>query len=373
MNTMKGYFRKRNDKWSFTVDIGKDPITGKRKQKTASGFKTKKEAQAACAAFITEIEGDGYTQSENITLAKLFDDWLELHAKNKVRETTYKRYKMRINSRILPYFKTARIKDITPRVVQQYIEWLKEEGIGANYIQNLVILLKSALDKAVEWGQLKRNPVYFVEIPKVHGSTLHTWDIDEVKKFVQYAKMGNVFYYMAFLTMVHTGMRKGEVLALRWKDINFEDKKINVTRTMVQLEGEYTFNDPKTPSSKRQISFDDVLLEELKRYRTLRNEWKLALGLDTELVFCHEDGRPLNPRQLGVHFSNITKKAGLPKIKIHDLRHTHATILLKLGVNPKVVSERLGHSTIRTTLDIYSHVTPDMQESTAEKIGKIFG
>lgn len=370
---MRGYFRKRNDKWSYTIDIGRDPITGKRKQKSQSGFKTKKEAQASCAALITEIEGDGYTHSDNIALSKLLEDWLELYAKNKVRETTYKRYKMRIDSRILPYFKTVRIKDLTPRIIQQYIDWLKDEGIGANYTQNLVQILKSALDKGVEWGQLKRNPVHFVEVPKVHGSTIKTWDIDEVKNFVQYAKMGNIFYYMTLLTIIHTGMRKGEALALRWKDIDFTEKKISVVRTMVQLEGEYTFNEPKTASSKRQISFDDVLLSELKRYRTLRNEWKLALGLDTELVFCHEDGRPLNPRQLGVFFANTIKKAGLPKIKVHDLRHTHATILLKLGVNPKVVSERLGHSTIRTTLDIYSHVTPDMQENTAIKFGKVFG
>jgi integrase len=367
---MKGYFRKRGDKWSFTVDIGRDPATGKRKQKSQSGFKTKKAAQLACAELIADIEKNGIVQETNQTLPQLIEDWLEIYAKNNVRETTFKRYRNRADTRIIPYFKSVKVKDVTPRMVQQYIEWLKAEGIGHNYIKALLQLLKSSLDKAVEWNQIKRNPVHFVEKPKKPKQTVQAWDIDQVKTFVSHAKMENVFYYMVTLTLIHTGMRKGEALGLHWKDIDFENKKISVSRTLVQVDGEYVFNEPKTPTSKRQISVDDELISELKRYKAMRNEWKLALGLDSELVFCHYDGRPLNPRRLGVFFANVTKKAGLPKIKIHDLRHTHASILLKLGEHPKVVSERLGHSTIRTTLDIYSHVTPDMQENTATKFGQ---
>jgi integrase len=197
--------------------------------------------------------------------------------------------------------------------------------------------------------------------------------MEEINRFLHFAKFDNPIYYMTLKIAIHTGMRRGEVLGLQWKHVDLKEQKISVTQSLVYDEDGFRFSDLKTASSKRLISIDNDLTNELKKYKAQQNQFKLALGSeyhDRDLVCCREDGRPIYPRTLAIHFDSLIKKASVPKIRLHDLRHTHATILLKLGENPKVVSERLGHSTVTMTLDTYSHVTPDMQKRTADKFGE---
>ncbi|UOF90080.1 site-specific integrase [Fodinisporobacter ferrooxydans] len=206
--------------------------------------------------------------------------------------------------------------------------------------------MKSALDQAVDWELLARNPLQNIEIPRARRRDIHsTWSMEQVNHFLNSAKFESVIYYALFLVMVNTGMRRGEVLGLRWQDVDMNQGKINVVRTLVYDEDGFRFHEPKTSSSKRQISIDEFVCEELRKYKSKQNEFKLAIGSsyeDNGLLFCREDGKPIYPRQLATVFNRIAKAAKVPKIRIHDIRHTHATLLLKLGENPKVVSEYDG-------------------------------
>lgn len=368
---MKGYFRKRGDKWSFTVDVGNDPSTGKRIQKTKGGFKTKKAAQEACAELITELTKGIYVDPKDLLFKDLVEEWLEL-SKVRVKDTTFKNYFRAAGTRIIPSLGQMKVKDINHATIQKYINELMEEGLTPRYIEYLFTVINGSVEHGVKTERLVKNPLQYVEVPRPRRRTHITWSIEEINRFLHFAKFGNPIYFISLKIAIHTGMRRGEVLGLMWKDVNLKEQKISVTQSLIYDDEGFRFSDLKTASSKRLISIDDDLTAELKQYKAQQNQFKLALGSeyhDLDLVCCREDGRPIYPRTLAIHFESVIKKSGVPKIRLHDLRHTHATILLKLGENPKVVSERLGHSTVSMTLDTYSHVTPDMQEKAADKFG----
>lgn len=368
---MKGYFRKRGNKWSFTVDIGRDPATGKRKQKTISGFDTKKEAQAAATELLSQLNKGVYIHSSDKTFGEHLNDWLEMIAKHKVRDTTFKNYKRAVEYRIIPVLGRMKLNEIRIGHGQAFVNQLIDEGLSPRYVEYICTLLKSSLEQAVDWELLPRNPFQKLEIPRARRRSVHnTWSMEEVNRFLNFAKFESVVYYTLFLVMVNTGMRRGEVLGLKWRDLDIEKGKINVVNTLIYDDEGFRFNEPKTNSSKRQIAIDEFACDELRKYKLKQNEFKLSFGPgyeDIGLVFCREDGRPIYPRHLATVFNRIVTAARVPQIRLHDLRHTHATLLLKLGENPKIVSERLGHSSVQMTLDIYSHVLPDMQELAAQK------
>lgn len=369
---MKGYYRKRGNTWSYTVDIGKD-LTGKRQQRTKSGFKTKKEAQQSANELMNQLnKGINITSSGQLLNEYLYS-WLETYAKRKVRETTFTNYKRAIDSRIIPFLGNYRLNEITMQHGESFVNHLLEENLSPRYIEYLMVLLKGALDRAVLWELIIKNPLKHIEIPRDRRKKgLSVWSQDEVNTFLLHAKFGDYMYYALFLLTLYTGMRRGEVLGLRWQDVDLENKKVKVEQTLIYDEKGFRFGEPKTESSKRQIAIDDYVCQELKRHKKNQNEFKLLLGggyEDYGLVFANHEGKPIYPRNLTDHFNRAIKKASVPRIRFHDLRHTHATLLMKMGENPKIVSERLGHSKINTTLDVYSHVTSDMQESTATKFG----
>lgn len=366
---MKGYFRKRGEKWSFTVDVGRDIRTGKRIQKTHSGYKTKKEAQAACAELIAQVSNGVYVPTSKQQLSSYLDQWLKLYCEPKLRETTIINYRRAIKIRINPFLGQIRIDKLTAAHGQAFVEDMQKDNLSARYIEYCFTILKEALNKAVEWELLNKNPVQFVEIPRPRRKKEHnTWSIKQVNQFLTFAKYDNPIYYYVFLLAIYTGMRRGELLALKWKNINLDDGMISVYESLVYNEEGFSFSDVKTTSSRRTVKIDEEVCKEMKQYRKLQNEFKLSAGDlydDLGLVFCREDGRPIYPRTLATIFDRVTKKAKVPKIRFHDLRHTFATISLELGIPAKVVQEALGHSSIQTTMDTYSHVTPNMQNESA--------
>lgn len=370
---MKGYFRKRGDKWSFTVDIGRDPATGKRKQKTRSGFKTKKEAQAACAELIAKLDKGHYIEGENQFVREYMPLWLE-HMKNKLKDTTFVNYKRAVFKWIIPHIGGLKLTDLKSFHVQELINSMIDQEKSPRYIEYVITVLNGAIEYAIEIDILQKNPVKYCSIPRPRRLSNNTWSLKEVNRFLTYAKMDNPVYYICYLIALKTGMRRGEFLGLTWKNVDFKNKTIRVTQSLV-YDGTFRFTEPKTKNSIRSIAIDDDLIKELKLHKKSQNEFKLAIGPDyndMDLVCCREDGSPIYPRTLAINFDNVIKKAGVPKIRIHDMRHTHLTLLLELGVHPKVVSERAGHSSTQITMDIYSHVTPTMQRETAEKLNEAF-
>ncbi|WP_051577834.1 site-specific integrase [Sporolactobacillus terrae] len=182
---------------------------------------------------------------------------------------------------------------------------------------------------------------------------------------MKYINRHHTSMYSNFIGVaLNTGMRKGEVLGLRKRDIDFKSKQIHVNQSVYEMQGGAFVCSPKTSYSKRTILFDETIEKYLKDQISKQGALKLLYGKkynDNDLLFCYDDGRPMRPTNINKFFNRIIKAAGVPKIRIHDMRHTHATQLLELGVNPKIVSERLGHASVKITLDLYSHVKPEMQ------------
>lgn len=367
-DTMKGYFRKRGTKWSFTIDVGRDPKTGKRKQKTKSGFNTKRDAQKACAELITQIENGQYVEISKDSISEFLIQWLENHAKQVLRPSTYDVHKWTIESQIIPAIGMLTLNKVTALDIQNFYNEKIKEGLSASYVRRMHSILHSSFEKAVKWGLIQKNIINAVDPPRKELKEIQTWDIQTVRLFL--SKIKGEYLRIVYVLALYTGMRKGEILGLRWKDIDFENKKISIRQTLYRTREGIIFQEPKTKTSRRMISVPDYVIDELKSHRIQQNKWKLQLGeafVDKNLVVTNPMGNPMDPRGVKRNMDKLMKEIDVPIIRFHDMRHTHATIMLQLGEHPKVVSERLGHSKVPVTLDIYSHVTPDMQKESADK------
>lgn len=247
-------------------------------------------------------------------------------------------------------------------LLQNYVNDLKEEGFASSTI------IKGSLDYAVNMELLPSNPAKKIQLPKDKKKEMTVWDIDEIKAFFKVASQDRL--YPAFHLAITTGMRRDEILGLRWKDVDL-DKGILYVRQTLSKDGKKFLSGAKTDSSVRSIKLSNETIAVLRKHKARVAREKLQLGpdyVDYDLVICTSKGTPVNPENLKRTFERLIKEARVPKIRFHDLRHTHATMLLAQGVHAKVISERLGHSNIKTTLDIYSHVLPNMQEEAANQI-----
>ncbi|GEM04961.1 site-specific integrase [Halolactibacillus miurensis] len=352
------YIRKRGKTWSYTVDTGIDPVNGRRRQKTTSGFKTKKEAELAAAKVESEVVDSSYVEVTKETFDKIAQEYFEVVAKNKMRESTYENRLSSYNNRIKDRLGKMKIKDIKPIHVQNFYNGLIEEQLTTSFVRTLHNLISSIFKYAHRYDYIKVNIMDKVDAPIPKAKEMHTWTLEEVNTFLELAKDYDTYiiYYLA----IYTGMRRGEILGLRWKDIDFDNNKIHVTQNLVLVNNEMKIQEPKTKGSKRQIALTSAEMLELKKHR-------IKKAFETDLVVSTSIGTPYHPRNLLRNFNTLLDKCNVTKIRFHDLRHTHATLMLKLGENPKVVSERLGHSKVSITLDTYSHVMPDMQSASAEK------
>ncbi|MCP3028356.1 site-specific integrase [Halobacillus sp. A5] len=212
-----------------------------------------------------------------------------------------------------------------------------------------------------------------VDIPRGRRRKPLTWSVEEIERFLHFAKYENINYYTVFLTFIYTGLRRGELLGLKWEDIDLENELIEVKRNLIYDKEGFRFGELKNESSYRTVKIDEYVTKELRKHKKKQSEFKLLLGKEYDhnygLVFCREDGRPIYPRTLTTIFNRLIKKSKVTKIRIHDLRHTHASLMLEAGNSLKDVQDRLGHKSIKTTGDIYAHVTENMKTESAEKFG----
>jgi integrase len=233
-------------------------------------------------------------------------------------------------------------------------------------------LIHGALEQAVKEGLVSRNVAEAVELPKDRKKEFTPLTPKQVRQFLTSIKGDRL--YAAFLLELGTGLREGELFALRWQDIDFKNGVLTVRQTLTRVKGQPVFKEPKTEKSRRTVPIPQDILSELKVHRARQAQEKLLLGpmyQDKDLVFATVDGRPLEKRSFLRHFEDLLAKSGLPHVRFHDLRHTYATLLLQAGEHPKVVQELLGHAQISTTLDIYSHVLPELKQAAAAKLNKL--
>ncbi|WP_304459258.1 tyrosine-type recombinase/integrase [Alicyclobacillus sendaiensis] len=362
---MRGHVRKRGNKWAVVVYLGYDE-QGKKRYKWHGGFKTKREAERFLASIAEDVHDKTYVVPSKMPFRELFEAFLEFK-RSKVKESTIRQYRWYVEQYAMADIGHIPICDLKPtHFVRLYNRLRDEHGLTPNTLLIVHIACKQAMKAAVKWGYLARNVMDAVDAPTPKRPKLQVWDEKQLRTFLSVAMEHQ--YGIAFLLLATTGMRVGEVLALRWRDVDLENGVIHVTQSVTRVQNKLLVSSPKNAASNRAIAITADVVDALRRHKRAQNEVRLLMGQawqDNDLVVCRVDGSYALRETLDAAFKRIIKRLGLPRIRLHDLRHAHATILLKLGVHPKVVQERLGHSNISTTLNTYSHVLPGLQEAAA--------
>lgn len=371
---MAGQITKRGENtWYVRIFLGRD-ANGKRKYFNKTIHGTKKEAQKFLTAKLREKDLGVFVEPASMSLNEFLDKWLKEIAKPRLRENTYNGYVWIAKKYIREHLGLIRLSDIQAYQIQKFYGEMQKQGLSARTVRYAHTVLSSCLKQAIKWRMISQNPCDLCELPRKEKKEMKYLTSDETAKFLEAAKDDKCF--ALFLLVIETGMRPSEYLGLQWKDIDFEQKVLSVKRAVhEQKGGGFRFAEPKTKKSRRSIPFSTSLIPELKRHRRNQLEERMKLGAgwnNLDLVFASEIGTPLQRKNLtDRHFKTILKKANLPDIRLYDLRHTTASLLLSEGINPKIVSERLGHASIVLTLDTYSHVLPTMQKDATERLEKM--
>ncbi len=344
---------------------------GKTKQRY---FNTEKEASDALNEMLYELRQGTLITEKNQTVKQHFERWLEIH-KTRIRWSTYLGYRRVINKHILPTLGALSLQRLSARDLDALYARKLEEGLSPIRIRSIHIVIRMALKQAIRWRLISRNVSDDVSPPRdTQPHERQTLTPEQARKLLAAAKGHRL---EAILTLaLATGMRRGELLALRWKEIDFERKSLYVRRSVNRLPGGHCETEPKTASSKRHITLPQFVIEALQQHRIRQKEARLKAGPtweENDLVFCNIYGRFLNSQSLFVLFSSLLEKAELPHMRFHDLRHSAATILLAMGVSAKVVQELLGHSNITMTLNVYGHVLPSMQQEAMNRLDHLYG
>lgn len=367
---MRGHISKRGSGYSIVIDIGNDPQTGKRQQKRFSGYKTKKEAQSALATIIHELEQGTFVLPTSTTLKEYLEYWLN-QRKTKLSPTTVYSYEVIINNHLIPSLGNIKLTDLKPLTINEYYN-TKLEILSGRTVLHHHRMLRKALQDAVNWQVIKDNPCDSVESPKAKKYKAEVYDKEDIKKLISALSGHELEAHISLALFL--GLRRGELLALKWSDINYEDSTITIQRNLVVASSKLVLKEPKTEDSMRTIVLTPEILEILRRHKISQKEQKLRFGKhykDDDFIFTKEDGELINPGSFSHTFADFLKNNNLRHIRLHDLRHTNATLMLMSNIPAKVASARLGHSNVSTTLDIYSHVLKDMEKEVSDKISDI--
>ena len=375
---MRGSIIKRGDSYRIKVSLGKDSVT----QKYNSYYETvkgnKKEAERRLNELIHQHNNGAFIKPGKVTLSEYLKSWLADYCKPNLSPRTHELYSYICNKHILPTLGSMLLFELKPQQLQRLYADKLASGLSGRTVQIIHVTLHKALKNAVKTGQLVRNVVDVVDSPKIQRREMRVMSETDLHIFLEYAK--DTPNYALFYTSLFTGMRRAELLALRWSDVDLELCQISVTRSMQYIQAaepgnRISFKEPKTTKSKRSIALSPSTAITLREHQVKQNELRESLGYpalsDSDLVFSHYDGSPLLPSSISHAWMKLVRSCGLHGIRLHDSRHTHASLLLKQGVHPKIVQERLGHGSIQITLDTYSHVAPGLQQAAANKFDDI--
>ena len=372
---MRGHITKRSsDSYTIVISLGTDPVTQKRQQHWESIKGTKKEAEKRLAELLHQHDNGNYTKPGKSTVAQFLERWLADYARAGIAPRSYERYEGIVRSYLIPSLGSISLVRLKPEHVQGLYGSALEKGLSAKSVNLLHSVLHVALKAAVRWGLVGRNVADAVDPPRIQRTEMRVWNEDEVTVFLDAAKDSP--YYALYYTALFTGMRRSELLALKWKDVDLLLCQINVNRGLHRLaDGKYIFTEPKSARSRRTIALSPSAIPVLRDHQERRKQDFIILGRtlsEEDLVFCRIDGLPLRPNNVTRTWKVVAKRCGLEPIRLHDARHTHATLMLKRNVHPKIVQERLGHASIQMTLDTYSHVAPGIQEAAAKAFDDLF-
>jgi integrase len=375
---MRGHLRERSPgHWAIVIDVH-ERQTGKRKGRWHSFKGTKRQAQVECARLLTEIKNGMAVEPSRLTVAEFLDRWLEF-IEPQVAPRTHERYGEIVHTYLAPALgRTLLTKLHAMAISAAYAGMLsggRKRGIGglsARSVHHCHRVLSQALQQAVRWRMLSRNPCNDVDPPRIERRPLKVWDVATMAEALEYARPLRIFMPMLFAGML--GLRRGEIAALRWRHVDLDKAQVSVVESFEQTRLGVRLKAPKSGRG-RKVALPIRVVAELRAWRTKQAQELLRLGIrltDDCFVCAGEDGRPIQPQSLTHAWHRFLARAKLPRLRFHDLRHSHATHMLASGVHPKIASERLGHATVGLTLDTYSHVIPGMQEDAVARIDAAF-
>jgi integrase len=377
---VRGSIIKRGTTYSVVLDLGRGP-DGKRVRRWHSGFRTKRDAERARVELLARVDQGSYVEPSRLTVAVfLRDQWLPGLA-GQVRPTTLHAYRTNLERYVLPAIGATLLQRLTPAHLNQLYAALLAAGgrdgrqLSARTVQSVAMTVRKAIGDAARWGLVHRNVATLASPPKPRRADMRTWTAEQLRAFL--ARVEGERLYAAWLLLASTGMRRGEVLGLRWVDVDLDLARVAVRQTLVLAGRQVVTSEPKTARGRRSIALDPRTVTALRTWRAAQAAERLQWGcawVDSGLVFTREDGTPLHPEWLSDAFAWRVQRAGLPPIRLHDLRHTHASLGLAAGVPVKVMSERLGHTSSSFTADAYQHVTPALEEQAAATVARlVFG
>ena len=374
---MKGHIRERSPgRYAIILEL-RDPTTGKRRRKWHSFAGTKRQAQIECSRLISELSGGLYIDAAKITVAQFLDRWLD-DVKARVTPKTHERYAELVRKNLNPLLGAVVLTKLRPmQISAAYAKALSagrrdgKGGLSPSTVRYMHVVLKASLGQAVRWQLLARNPADAVDPPKIERSAMRTYDLALTADLID-ATRGTRMTVTVMLAVL-CGLRRGEIAALRWRNIDLDAGQIAVTESAEQTAAGVRYKQPKSGRG-RTVALSVRVVNELRSRRVQQAEELLKLGVpltDDAFVVAQTDGSPLQPRSITRQWDVLlANNKALPRIRFHDLRHAHATHLLSSGVHPKIASERLGHSKVGITLDLYSHVMPGMQEDAAASVDR---
>ena len=356
---MKGSVRKRGEKWSYYFTI---KVDGAYKKKEKGGFRTKKEAETALREVLQQYEKQGFVQNNvSYTLQEFSNYWYENVASNSCRYNTLVQYNGMLKNHIIPELGFIKMTSITPEILQKFFAE-KQKSLSNNTIAAIKKVLNNIFKLAIKQMIISYNPLDRLELKKKsEEKKMAIVSLDDLDTIFEDLK--DTRYYIPFLIATQVGGRRSEVLGLTWDNVDLENKLITFDKQLLNKVGTGLELSPtKTSSSNRTLLMTDKLVNALLEHRKQQLSNKDFYGnvyyTEQDFVCCNEDGSPIPPESLTSKVTRMSKRLGVD-LKFHALRHTHATMLLNAGVNIKVIQERLGHSSITTTLDTYSHVTKE--------------
>ena len=374
---MKGHVTKKGNKWYIKLDVERDPITGERKTKWFSGFDTRKAAEKELAKLIHQLDTGTYIEPTELSIGEYLRTWLKDYAEQHVSGKTFERYTQIVENNLVPMIGSIMLPKLQPLHIQgMYSKQLNsgrangKGGLSPQTVLHHHRLLRKALAQAVRWNLLLANPADRVEPPRVRAKEVQP--IDEVRSVWLMEMAQGTRLYLPIMMALYTGMRRGEILALQWDDVDLESAHLFVRRALEFTKANgCVFKEPKSRRGRRPISLSPTLISALKDQLVKQAEYKRTLAAayrDHHLVVCREDGEIWKPPAFDSSYRQLLLRRKLDGPTFHALRHSHASHLLRNGVDPKVISERLGHSKVSFTLDQYVHLLPGMQEEAASKI-----
>jgi integrase len=370
---MKGHIRKRSgNAYELTYELPRD-ANGKRRQGHKTVHGSKKEAEASLRAILTSLDTGNYITPTQETVGVFLGRWLNTYAATRTTVRTQMAYRSIIRAYLSPTLGSTALAALKPEHIQGVYSALLARDLSPQTVLHAHRVLHRALASAVKEGSISRNVCDSVDAPKAPKREMSTLDVDGIQRLFEAAEDSPC--RDAFYVALYTGVRRSELLALQWNNIDLVNNRLSVVAGLHFITGKGLVLLPtKTKRSRRAVTFTQEVTDVFRAIQGAQLVSKAELGeiwQDTGFVFTKPDGTPMDPARVTRAFAAVMKKAGISGVRLHDLRHTHASLMLIAGVHAKVVSERMGHANIGITMDTYSHVLPGLQEDAADKFAEV--